>query len=220
MFDVEVYLSELSRRADTIRRILIASHQQPPALPDISREARGLAILLLFASYENLLTSVCRGLLETAAKLRVGNRRLKAGLRLFAVFGHLQAVAKTSERKIWKEGTRLLEQLALSTTCTVNTNLFPVDGSFMKASQVQLFCDLFGLGDPGLILREVWGRLDTIVSQRNQIAHGKQTPEEVGRSYSLSELHDLVDLWEERWSDFVNYIGQRASSRDFFRTSR
>ncbi len=220
MFEVEIYLSELSRRIDTIRRIVNAAHPQPPAFSDISREARGVAVLLLFASYENLLTGVCRGLLETAAKLRVGNRRLKTGLRLFAVFGGLQAIASASKVKIWKEGTKLLEQAALSTTCTVNANLFPEDGSFMKASQVRLFCDLFGLGDPALILQEVWGRLDTIVTQRNSIAHGKHTPEEVGRNYTLSELHDLIDLWEKRWSDFVNHVGQQASARDFFRSSR
>jgi len=67
----------------------------------------------------------------------------------------------------------------------------------MKRSQVSLISDIFGLGDPGKILKEIWERLDTIVIQRNYIAHGKMTPEEVGRSYSSSEVKNLVDLWKK-----------------------
>ena len=176
--------------------------------------------MLLFASYENLLTSLVRGLLETAAKLRVSNRRLKTGIRVFAVYGDLQAIANASDRKIWTEGLKLMEKAATSRRCTLNTALFPADGSFMKSSQVTFVCDLFGLGDPGHILREVWGQLDAIVSYRNGIAHGRLTPEEVGRNYTLSELNTLVDQWEQRWSEFVNHVGLKACTRDFYRSSR
>ena len=64
----------------------------------------------------------------------------------------------------------------------------------MRCSQVYLFCDLFELGDPGLILKEIWDRLDTVVVERNDIAHGKATPEEVGRAYSSADVRSLVEL--------------------------
>ena len=133
-----------------------------------------------------------------AASLRVGNRRLRTGFRQLAVHNLLVAVSDSSENKIWREkGKRLLKCAFESRKCTVDTNTFPSDGSFMKRSQVSLISDIFGLGDPGKILKEIWERLDTIVIQRNYIAHGKMTPEEVGRSYSSSEVKNLVDLWKK-----------------------
>lgn len=193
----------------------------PASEMDISREARGLAILLLFASYENLLTSLCRGLLEMAVGLRVGNRRLRKGFRLFAIHNYFQSIANSSDGRRWKDsGPRLLDCIFDSRSCTVNTDLFPADGSFMKCSQVALFCEIFELGDPGAILKEVWTRLDAIVAERNGIAHGRLTPDEVGRNYSLTDVRTLVDLWQQRWMAFITHIESQASSRTFFRYDR
>lgn len=87
----------------------------------------------------------------------------------------------------------------------------------MKRSQVELFCEIFDLGDPGPVLQEVWGRLNTVVTERNGIAHGSMTPEEVGRNYSLAEIQMLVNLWQQRWIDFINYVESRALKRSFYR---
>jgi hypothetical protein len=70
------------------------------------------------------------------------------------------------------------------------------------------------------VLREVWGRLDSIVSERNQIAHGRLTADEVGRNYSIGELMELVQLWRDRWGSFLGWVESKASTRDFFRTRR
>lgn len=223
MFNGQPYRDELIRRIDAIRRIIDAAHPLVPVAgaPDVGRDARGLAIVLLFASYENLLTSLCRRLLEIAADLRVGNRRFRRGVLLFAVHGQFQALAGASEGKIWRElGLRVLDCAFDSRRCSINPNIFPSDGSFMKKSQVSLFCELFGLGDPGPVLKEVWGRLDTVVTARNGIAHGLQTPEEVGRDYSLAEIQTLVTAWEQRWVDFISHVESKAQSRSFFRCDR
>lgn len=222
MFDGRPFKDELGRRLDSVRRILDASHPtQPPTGPDAGREARGLAILLLFASYENLLTSLCRRFLEIALTLRVGNRRLRKGFRLFSVYSHVQAIGDASEGRIWRDiSPQLLDCAFDSSQCTINPDLFPKDGSFMKSSQVALFCEIFELGDPGPVLREIWSRLDTIVTERNGIAHGRLTPEEVGRGYSLGDTRTLVDAWQLRWGAFIDHVESLAQNRSFYRYDR
>jgi hypothetical protein len=88
----------------------------------------------------------------------------------------------------------------------------------MKRTQVSTFCSLFELGDPGPILREVWDRLDTIVTERNDIAHGKATADEVGRRYSIGEAKALVAVWHQRWGEFLDWVETSGSTRDFFRS--
>ncbi len=167
MFNGQPFKEELSLRLTAIRRLLDATHSstadesEDSSSTDASRDARGLAILLMFACYENLITSICRRLLEIAQTLRVGNRRLKRGFQLFAIHNQLQSLSKVSERKIWQEtGIRLLDTVLDSRNCSINPDLFPVDGSFMKRSQIELLFQLFELGDPGVVLKEVWGRFD------------------------------------------------------------
>lgn len=223
MFNGQPYRDELIRRLDTVRRILDATHQTDPpsGALDASREAKGIAIVLLFASYENLLTSLCRRLLEVATTLRTGNRRLRKGFRLFAVHKQFQSALGASEGRIWRQiGPCLLECAFESRVCSIDPNLFPSDGSFMKRSQVNLFCEIFELGDPAQILQEVWGTLDTIVTERNGIAHGRLTPEEVGRNYSLADIQTLVGVWQQRWISFIDHIESKANHRNFYRYER
>lgn len=142
MFNASSYREEMQRRIATIHHLLeTADPPLPP--PDgiyIGREIRGLVILLLFASYENLLKSLCRGLLEKAVSLRIGNHRLRPGFRQFAVHSCLMSVASSAEGKIWeKSGKKLLEVAFEGRACTINTSAFPSNGKFMKTSQVVLF---------------------------------------------------------------------------------
>lgn len=186
-----------------------------------AREARGCAIVLLFAAYENLLKSLTRGLLESGQQLRVGNRRLQPGFQAAAIASRLQSVVTGSQSKprpmAVMEVVRTLSERRFH---TVDPGWFPDDGSFMRQPQVVCFCTVFGLGDPGPLLQGAWNRLDAIVNERNDIAHGRRRPDEIGRSYTRKELLDLVDVWETRWIAFISEVETRSSTRDFYRAAR
>jgi hypothetical protein len=233
MFSCAAHKTELENRLQTVEAILETTQavrdileesgapNSAPGLTDISREARGIGIVLLYAAYENLMTSLCRSLLEAAIQLRVGNRRLHPGLQVFAVFNKLQAINAVTAPKIWRGlGLDVVTTITDSRYCTISADVFPNDGTHMKRSQVDTFCRVFDLGDPAPVLREVWGRLDSIVSERNQIAHGQLTADEIGRNYSIGELLELVQLWRDRWGSFLEWVESKASTRDFFRTRR
>lgn len=219
MYSCAVERQELEERLASIRLLIDQSHPagQPTA---ISREIRGMAVLLLYAAYENLLTSVCRSLLEEAGRLRVGNRRLRPGLKLVAAYAKLQAVAGSSPTGIWKAGLDVVETLYDSQNCSLAPAVFPNDGTNFRRSQVLTVCRVFGLSSPAPILREVWGQIDGVVAQRNAIAHGRLTPGEIGRDYSYSDINGMIDVWDMRWHEFLEWVERAASTRDFFRLPR
>ena len=221
MLDCALHRAEFQQRMSVVRALLAAGHQtgSNPS-PDVSKESRGLAILLLYAAYENLLTSLSRSLLEVAVRLRVGNKRLRTGLKIVAVHSKLQSTSASPAAAIWRSGFELMETLSDGRLCTISPDIFPNDGSNFRRSQVLTFCKVFGLTDPGPILREAWQRLDTIVSERNSIAHGREAPGDVGRRYTQQELNDLVDLWDARWMEFLTWVESTAQSRDFYRMPR
>jgi hypothetical protein len=188
MLSCSIHRDELHKRLSSVNAILDASHPATDGI-DISREARGISIVLIYAAYENLLYGLCRSLLEVAVQLRVSNRSLRPGLQVFAAFGKLQAIASINPARIWSgAGHDVIATVTRSDECTISPDLFPTDGSHMRQSQVVTFCKVFDLGHPAPVLQEVWERLDTIVSERNAIAHGRQTPDEVGRNYTIAEV--------------------------------
>lgn len=221
MLDCTPVRDDLSAQLRSIRGLLDATHQTQPTVPDISRETRGLCIVLLYASYERLLRSLCRAILEVAKNLGVGNRRLQPGLRVFAAFSTLQTVNSVTPAHIWRgHGMEVVKALGERRASTISPEVFPNDGSHMKQGQLRTFCDILALDPPGPVLREIWQRIDTIVSERNAIAHGTLTADEVGRTYSIGDLRSLVDIWERRWMEFLDHAETKAATRDFFRLPR
>lgn len=219
LLDCTLHRAEFTRRIGSVRTLVDSAHPNGERSP-ISRDARGLAVLLLYAAYENLLTSLSRSLIEVANQLRVGNRRLRPGLKVLAAYSHLQSLSDKPATRIWKTAFSVVNLVSDSRLCNVPPETFPNDGTNFRRSQVGTFCQVFGLGDPAPVLKGAWERLDTIVSERNKIAHGLLSADEVGRTYSLTETRSLVDLWETSWLDFIAWVERSASTRDFFRLPR
>lgn len=219
MISVQIHLDDLQERIETIERILNETHPASGVPSPISREVRGLSVVLLFAAYEHLLHSLTRTLLEGAVQVRVGNRRLQPGFRAFALEGAAKAARNMSEKRLFSAALPKLVDVANppGRVCTIDTSSFPTDGSFMKRSQIQVWCSLFGIPHPQKLLHRTWQSIDTVVSERNGIAHGRLTPEAVGRGYTEVDIRKLVDDWHLDWKDFLNDVGTRASTRDFFR---
>ncbi len=220
MINLKLQEDALRDRIAVARQLIDETHGSPPM--SIARDTRGLVIVLLFAAYENLLTSVTRALLEKAVALKVSNRRLQPGFRVFALAPAAKSLRDLSAKKVYSHGLPRLVAVAGDggRVSSIDTNSFPDDGSFMKASQIDLWCDLFKVGDPRQILHRTWASIDAVVSSRNGIAHGRLTPGEVGRGYSEQQIRDLVTDWELDWIDFLAVVQQLASNRDFYRTPR
>ena len=189
----------------------------------ISREARGLAVLLLFSAYENLMRTATRTVLEAAAGSRISNKHLRPGFKVFALATAAGSLRDMSRGRMYSQGLPKIVDLASSTDWranTVDTELFPDDGSFMKTTQVVLWCRLFQLPHPGSVLRRTWNSLDAVVAERNGIAHGGLTPGEVGRRYAEPEIRALITNWRDDWSDFLDVVEARGAQRDFYRSPR
>jgi hypothetical protein len=139
---------------------------------------------------------------------------------VFAAYRELASVGGVAPPKIWTRGLAVVEQLNQTRTNSLDSGIFPNDGTNFHKTQVRTFCDIFGLSDPASVLQEVWDRLDTVVADRNSVAHGKETPDEVGRRYTLPEINELVRLWDERWTEFINWVEAAAATRDFYRLPR
>jgi len=222
MIDLSPHRVALAERIRVANVLVQETHPASGSSSPIARDTRGLVVLLLFAAYENALTATTRSLLETAAGLRVSARRLQPGFRVFAIASAAESLRAVSEKKLFVKALPNLVGILAGgePVSTINTDQFPNDGSYMKTSQIKVWADLFGVPSPEKLLLPVWQQIDAIVAQRNGIAHGAQTPAEVGRNYSEAEIKNLISDWGVAWDGFLVEVERLASHRDFYRMPR
>ncbi|MDP1711813.1 MAG: MAE_28990/MAE_18760 family HEPN-like nuclease [Candidatus Nanopelagicaceae bacterium] len=222
MIDVDPHIVALRDRIDVVYRLIDRTHPGTGASDDISREARGLTIVLLYAAYENLLTSLTRTLLEKANRSGVSNRRLQPNFRMFAVANFAQSFRDDPEKRLYSGALRQLVEVANKEGRgnTIDSNHFPKGGDFMKITQIRHWSEIFAIGDPSRILHRTWQSIDGVVSGRNGIAHGQLTPQDVGRSITELEIRQLANNWLLDWTDFLRHVALLTANRDFFRLPR
>jgi hypothetical protein len=217
-YTVSPLKTELSHRLDTVERLLESTAITAGHAGDISREGRGLVVVLLYAAYENLVTSLCRSVLEFVNQERIQNRSLYYGLQVFVAAPALQSVSNGGLSVMWKSrGSEVTELLQSRRRAAISSELFPTDGSKFRRAQLETVAQLCNLPMPGWILKEVWDSLDTVVIGRNAIAHGRMTPEEVGRSYTTDEMRSSVRFWRLRWMEYLDAVETRCSDGRAFR---
>lgn len=213
-----VQRTELKERVDVIRNILSETRNTA-----VARETRGMAIVLLYACYERLLKSLVRVVLEDAKGFVQSNHKLSTKFKVFCVHDKLQGLVDASHhREIWTKdrGIALLNALDDRTACTLSPNVFPDSGDHMKSGQVLKVCSTLELGNPAPVLKEVWSRLDTVVVERNKVAHGAETPDSIGRRYSDLDILQLVALWELRWLEFIEMVEQAVNKPGYYGVRR
>lgn len=186
---------------------------------DVSRDTRGLAIVLIFAAYENLLKELSRSILEHAKACRGKGRNLKSGIQAILVHSEYMTLSDTTGKQSWPiKSLALIDSLHTKQANDLNAEIFPNNGEFMRQTQVDVFCRIFDLPHAGKSLGPIYHRIDTIVTQRNQIAHGSLTADQVGRDYSHADLLDLIALWEEGWIRFIESTERACNTpRHFMR---
>lgn len=185
---------------------------------DISRETRGLAYVLLYGAYEKLLKALSRELLETAASHSGYFRELKPQFGIAGMHSHLQSIGDSTNRKkvLDEEARKLFSKIASEKPDCIQCSFFPDDGSHMKYKQVQFFCRYFGLPDPNEIFKNDSNLINQIVLNRNAIAHGEQSADEVGRTLSYGESIDLIERWKDCWLRFLKAVDDVAEFDEFY----
>ncbi|MGW9415654.1 HEPN domain-containing protein [Arthrobacter cupressi] len=221
MLNLSMHRADLEDRLLSAKNLVSSGETTVGNVQDISRETRGLAIVLVFAAYENLLKKITTSVLEEVASSRAKNRRLKPGFKVIATRSKLQGLFDAGPKHLWTGKGRELMELATSTReLSIQPNVFPSDGSFMKRSQITVICDLFDIGDPSVPLDRIWLEIDGVVRQRNAIAHGERRADEIGRNYSYQEVIDLIENWRISWTLFIDWVEERCCSSEFFLLAR
>ncbi len=171
---------------------MVRSIEQSKALE--SAACKGLIFVNLYGVYEYAVRSGVQAVLAAIRSDRLCPRDLHSNLLALVLNPKFSSVSAAGRSKIWKHRFDLIREFESSTPLQMlDDTLFPNDGSHYRVGQLQTIWAVFGIDVPLLSELRLFGRIDELVENRNAIAHGRRTPEEVGGRYSQSEIEKRVD---------------------------
>ena len=84
----------------------------------------------------------------------------------------------------------------------INNFLVMVKDGNIKYKSIEFIWELFGLSSDVLPEKRIHGLFDTLAENRMSIAHGRKTPQEVGRNYTKNEL----DVFYTLFKSYLSYV--------------
>lgn len=153
------------------------------------KRIKGIAFVEMYAIYENALHDSTKAYLSGIKTAAVPQNKLTAELKSLIRDDDFKSLQNlTSKKKKIDRRIEMFLNLDEKSTDKIDTNLFPSDGSHYRPEQLKTLWKVFSL--PGQILpdKRLERLLKEMVAHRNAIAHGRTSPEIIGRSYAPSEI--------------------------------
>lgn len=154
---------------------------------------KGLWIVSLYGAFEKSLNSIFNEVLGVVEASEATFNSLKPSLKTIFGYSHIQSIKDCSYDTVIEKAIDFFRtsespsKVALSVN-PLTTYLQNVDGK-----SIIFLCNVLSINDYQIDLGRL-GRLNNLKERRNAVAHGRETPAEVGSRFSrgLTELHALV----------------------------
>ncbi len=154
--------------------------------------ARGLAFVQVYAAYEYTVRTVMRTAVDAIKLHKPRTQDLLPSLMAVFLDSELKALKDCSPARIWKKRIELFKSLFSAAPANADNTVFPHDGSHFRHEQLQMIFDVLGIKRTPAQRRRHLFRIDEVVDYRNEIAHGRVTPDKVGQRYTREEIWRII----------------------------
>ncbi len=153
--------------------------------------AKGLIYIQLYALYEFTVKGIVQAGLKDIQAHSTPFNSIRMELLGIALDPDLASIINCSKDRIWETKTSFFQKIN-SHNPTTFPELFPSDGSHFRPKQLYTIWDIFGIKAPIIPTGYNHQRITELVNNRNSIAHGETTAENIGRNYSIQEIEARI----------------------------
>ena len=126
------------------------------------------------------------------------------------------SIYKAGNAPKWEKRARISERLNKNDIVHID-DLLPTDGRNIQKKQLESIALVFGLKDSAFPNDECQGYLVEAVENRNHIAHGDESPAEVGKRFTVKDLIKNETKIEELSLYILEEYEQYINNKDFLR---
>ena len=187
--------SEVSARFENIRRFFEANSARRTG--HLATTAKGLVFVQIYAVYEYTINQTVSQAIESIKKHRHRIGDLSPQLLALVLDPELRSLRDVQRKHEWDRRLRLFERAFSGELVDLSGETqLPTDRSHYRASQLELIFKVFGISRMPVRRHRHKDRIAEVVGHRNAIAHGRETPEDIGRRYTSSEIRKAIQQIE------------------------
>lgn len=175
---------------------------------------KGIVFVVWYGAWEQVVLGCVRAAMTAINHAAIEVRQLRSPVMSMALHSSFDRVQGVGRKGKWSACCELLERMRSNETVTIVDGAAPISGSNIDTSEISIIFRTFGFSPRLVEDTKIMLRIDEIVRNRNEIAHGRIAPAKVGRRYTRSELlihgKEIEQLGEVVCAAFERYIDNRC----------
>ncbi|HUN83892.1 MAG TPA: MAE_28990/MAE_18760 family HEPN-like nuclease [Terracidiphilus sp.] len=175
---------------------------------------RGLLFVQLYGTFEYAVEQSVQLLLQHLSKAGIPYPHFEHLLGAITLDPEFESAATVRHDRKWVNRRALLEKQRSSDICQINDTMF---ADMLQSIWFRTINDLFEwlcITSPPVPEARIRGYIDDVTKRRHDIAHGRLSPGEVGRSLTSTDVKKRVDAISDEinhiFSSFENFVGAKA----------
>ncbi|MGO8016186.1 HEPN domain-containing protein [Rhizobium leguminosarum] len=168
-----------------------------PGKPEAAevRLLRGLFYVHLYGAFEYGINRIVQSASEHIDGEAIPHRDLISSIGVIVLNAQFNAVGQSSTQNQWSKRLALIERRHSNEVASIGDGMIDFQNVWLKTLE-QIFL-VFGISKPAMYDVTKSGYVLELTDTRNKIAHGRESPQEIGmkrRSAELQLLYDAISL--------------------------
>lgn len=185
--------NELARRALALRTFSAHIKAIESNNESVAKACKGLAFVQIYAMYEYTVRMTVQATIQAIRNEGLAVNRLRSELFALVLNPEWDSAGDAGNGRKWEQRIALIRAMnSTDPLSATRDSLFPADGSHYRIRQLYTIWSILGVTDSVVPEPRYIGRIDEMVENRNAIAHGRETPENVGGRYSIQDIEERV----------------------------
>ncbi|MFQ2325571.1 MAE_28990/MAE_18760 family HEPN-like nuclease [Aeromonas dhakensis] len=188
-----------------------------PPTPDLLHVVgiRGLLIVNLYACLEFSVNQAVERTLIIVDSLCVPYAHMTHKFHTVSMSDAFKSIKDSGAKKTWECRIKFIEKLFSSQPCHVNSSTFSLDLQNVWPNTLKELLSCFGIDKPHLPNVMYAGHIDDIVNKRNAVAHGRESPQIIGRSQRCLELEAKWHIISETCEHIISVFDEYVNNLEF-----
>ena len=209
--------NDVTLRITELRSLLIHITEQQrnvsttvPVVPIHLNIIKGLFFVHAYAVYEFTVTSLAQNTLSYINTKLLPTSSYKPLILSIILDPHCNSLEAGNGKKQWDRRRRLFQELDVDNVLPIDNTVLPTGEGNLKYGQLKSLIETLCMTCNPILDNRFIGRLEELVEHRNAISHGRSSPIEIGKRYSIADLeirlNDIIELCTYLINEFEEYL--------------
>lgn len=205
--------AEIEDRFRLLRHAFALSRGSPK---EPSALVKGLVFVQMYAIYEFAVRSAAEEAIKAINSANCSLDSLRPSMLAIYLDGEFQSLRDCGRKDVWSKRLQIAERATSKDIAIASTSILPHLGQHFRTDDLQFLFRVLGICRMPVRRKSHFQRINEVVRLRNDIAHGLETADKIGRNFTRADIRHRIDQMDSICRCVVSIIESHCSSSTNF----